>query len=226
LARLVDEYAANEQTGARLEALRSRRRRPDWWEPYTDALTNPYEAYIAREVQAATILVYEAQIVPGLLQTSEYAHAVIRADSTLQDPETINQRVQVRMARQAVLTREPRPVFHAVIDEAVLMRPIGRADLFRQQLLSLAGAADRANVSLQVLPFAAGAHRALAGSFTILEFPDGTEPPLVYSEGLTGGVLRADPDEVRSYRESFAAFSARALSPEASVEMINSVVRA
>jgi transcriptional regulator with XRE-family HTH domain len=226
LARLVDVYATSDQTRVRLDALRSRPRRPDWWEPYTDALTDPYEAYIAREAQATTISVYEAQIVPGLLQSTDYAHAVIRADSTLQDPESINQRVQVRMARQAVLAREPRPTFHAVIDEAVLSRPIGGVDLFRQQMLSLAGAAERANLTLQVLPFAVGAHRALAGSFTILEFADGIEPPLVYSEGLTGGVLRADPDEVRSYRESFAAVSALALSPEASVELINSVARA
>ena len=224
LELLVGVYATSEQTKARLAELRSRPRKPDWWEPYTDALTDPYETYIAREAQATTIAAYEAQIVPGLLQTAEYAQAVVEADSTLQDPDTIYQRVQVRMARQAVLTREPRPTFRVVIDEAVLMRPIGGPDLFRQQLLSLAGAADRRNVSLQVLPFAVGAHRALAGSFTILEFPDGA-PSLVYSEGLTGGVVRGDSGDVRSYHESFEAISAVALTPEASVDLINSVAR-
>jgi transcriptional regulator with XRE-family HTH domain len=166
LEQLVAVYATNEQVKARLADLRTRKN--EWWAPYTDALTDPYETYIAQEARATTILSYEAQIAPGLLQTAEYAQAVVQADSTLQDPDTIHQRVQVRMARQPILTREPRPTFHVVIDEAVLARPIGGPALFEQQLLSLAGAAHRPNVSLQVLTFAAGAHRALAGSFTLL----------------------------------------------------------
>jgi Domain of unknown function (DUF5753) len=154
---------------------------------------------------------------------AECAHAVIAASSTLRDPEYINERVQVRMARKAVLIRDPRPTLHVVLDEAALARPIGGTDLFKRQMLSLVEASLRPNVTLQVLSFTAGGHRALAGSFTILEFPDESDPALVYSEGLTGGVLRGQPDDVRGYRESFEAISAMALSPDESRNMISAV---
>lgn len=226
LERLVGLYATTDQVRARLAALTDRQHRQEWWEPYTDALADPYEDYIAREGQANAILVYEAQVVHGLLQTAEYAHAVIQADSTLQDPDSINQRVQVRMARQALLIRQPQPAFHVVLDEAVLVRPIGGPDLFKRQMRRLAEDAQRPNVTVQILGFAVGAHRALSGSFTILEFPDGVGPPLVYSEGLTGGIVRTDPDAVRSYRESFEAICAVALSPDRSAELITAAAGA
>lgn len=226
LEQLIGEYATSEQESARLAALISRSRRQAWWEAYTDALTDPYETYIAAEAKAISILAYEAQIVPGLLQTAEYAHAVVHADSTIRDPESINQRVQVRMARKAVLIREPQPNLQVVLDEAVLARPIGGPELFKRQMLSLVEASWRPNVTLQVLNFAVGAHRALSGSFTILEFPEGTDPPLAYSEGMTGGVIRTEPDEVRSYQESFEAIRTAALSPEESRNMVSAAANA
>jgi hypothetical protein len=223
LERLIAEYATTDQDRARLAALTDQQRRSAWWEPYTEALTDPYEAYIAAEAQAIAIMEYEAQIVPGLLQTAEYAFAVVQADSTLRDPESINQRVQVRMARKAVLIREPRPRLRVVLDEAVLARPIGGVELFRRQLASLLEASERPNVDLSVLPFAVGAHHALSGSFTILEFPEGS-PSLTYSEGLTGGVLRSDPADVRAYYESFSSISALALNHEDSRALIKNVI--
>lgn len=223
LERLLVLYAITDKDRARLAELTDRQRRQAWWEPYTDALTDPYEAFIAAESRATAILTYEAQIVPGLLQTAEYANAVIRADSTLRDSESLNQRVQVRMARKAVLIREPQPQLKVILDEAVLARPIGGAELFKRQMLSLLEASERPNVEVQVLSFEIGAHHALSGSFAILEFPDG-DPSLTYSEGLTGGVMRSDPADVRAYYESFSSIGAVALNQEESRAMIKNVI--
>jgi hypothetical protein len=223
LERLVGQYATTDQEKARLAALTDRSRRQAWWEAYTDSLADPYEAYIAAEAKAISILAYEAQIVPGLLQTAEYAFAVIQADSTIRDPDSINERVMVRMARKAVLIREPQPVLHVVIDEAALARPIGGPELFKRQMLSLVEASQRPNVTLQVLSFAVGAHRALSGSFTILEFAGESDPPMAYSEGMTGGIIRTAEHEVRSYRDSFEAICTVAASPEDSRGIISAV---
>jgi transcriptional regulator with XRE-family HTH domain len=221
LERLLDEYSVGDKERARLLALRGQARQRAWWEAYGDALPDAYETFIGFEAEASAISTYEVQVVPGLLQTDEYARAVTVADGVYDDPEVIGQRVAVRMARQAVLTREPPPLLRVVLDEAVLCRPIGGPDVHRRQLLRLLEAAERPTITVQVLPFAAGAHRALAGSFIILEFAAG-EPdhPLVYSEGMTGGVFRSRPEELRSYLTSFDALRDAALSPERSTELI------
>jgi hypothetical protein len=223
LERLITHYSATDRDRARLAALADQQRRPAWWEPYTDALTDEYAAYIAAESRATAIMNYEAQVVPGLLQTAEYAFAVIQADSTLHDPESINQRVQVRMARKAVLIREPQPRLRVVLDEAVLARPIGGVDVFKRQMLSLLEASERPNVDIQVLSFGIGAHHALAGSFSILEFSEGSHS-ITYSEGLTGGVVRDDPTDVEAYYESFSSISAAALNHEASRDVIKNII--
>ncbi|MBO0867398.1 MAG: helix-turn-helix domain-containing protein [Micromonosporaceae bacterium] len=224
LERLLEFYAVNGAERTRLLALAGQSRRRAWWEAYGDALPGAYEAYIGFEAEATSILTYEAQVVPGLLQTAEYANAVTVADGVLEDSEVTNQRVAVRMARQAVLTRDPPPKLWAILDEAVLRRPIGGPDVLRRQLTRLADSNERSMVTVQVLPFAAGAHRALAGSFVILEFTGGSEGPLVYSEGMTGGVFRSKPEELRAYWMSFEALRSAALSPADSAEFIRAAI--
>jgi len=217
LSLLIATYGTTEREKARIAALTSRSSRQAWWEPYIDALADPYEAYIAAEGRATSISTYDALVVPGLLQTAEYANALIELNNSLRDPEMISQRVQVRMARKAVLVREPQPTFRAVVDEAVLRRPIGGTELFRRQLLSLVEASQRPNVTIQVLSFTVGVHWGLSsGSFTLLESQDEATMPLVYSEGLTGGVVRTEPSDIRSYRDSFESICEVALSPEES----------
>jgi len=220
LERLLDVYAVGDKERARLLALRGQARQKAWWEAYGDALPDAYETLIGFEAEASVISTYEAQVVPGLLQTDEYANAVTLADGVYDDPDVLGQRVAVRMARQAVLIREPPPHLCVVLDEAVLRRPMGGHDVQRRQLLRLVEAAERPTVTLQVLPFAAGAHRALAGSFIILEFAADSDHPLVYCEGMTGGVFRSRPEELRSYLTSFDALRDAALSPERSTELI------
>jgi transcriptional regulator with XRE-family HTH domain len=225
LERLLQLYGINDGERIRLAALAGQSRRRAWWEAYGDALPGAYESYIGFEADATGIFTYEAQVIPGLLQTAEYANAVTVADGVLEDSEVTNQRVAVRMARQAVLTRDPPPKLWAILDEAVLRRPIGGPDVLRRQLTRLADANERSMVTVQILPFSVGAHRALAGSFIILEFAGGEDPPLVYSEGMTGGVFRSKPEELRAYWMSFEALRSIALNPADSTEFIRAAAR-
>jgi transcriptional regulator with XRE-family HTH domain len=225
LDRLLELYATRDAERRRIRALAVQSRQKGWWEAYGDALPNAYEAYIGFEAEAATIDTYEAQIVSGLLQTPEYARAVIRTDGVFEDENVLDQRVAVRMARQAVLTRDPPPAFRAILDEAVLRRPIGGSEVLRRQLQRLIDMADVPGVTIQVLPFAVGAHRALAGSFVALGFANPDEHPLVYCEGMTGGVFRSRPDEIRSYRMSFDALRSAALEEGESLEFIATLAR-
>jgi transcriptional regulator with XRE-family HTH domain len=223
LNRLLAVYRVDDKDRTRLATLSGQARQRGWWEAYGSVLPDAYEAYIGFEAEAKSISNYEAQVVPGLLQTDEYANTVMQADAVFVDPDAIRQRVQVRMARQAVLTREPPPILRAVLDEAVLRRPIGGPEVHRRQLLRLVEAGERPMITIQILPFSAGAHRALAGSFVVLEFASESEQPLVYSEGLTGGVFRSRADEYRSYVKSFDALSAAALTPAKSIQLIADV---
>ncbi|GLH95877.1 transcriptional regulator [Phytohabitans aurantiacus] len=225
LDRLLDVYALAQDARARIQALAGQARQRAWWEAYGDVLPNAYETYIGFEAEATSIYNYEAQIVPGLLQTAEYASAVIAADGVYQDEEVHSQRVAVRMARQAVLTRNPSPQLVVVLDEAVLRRQVGGEDVMRRQLGRLVEANDRKMITVQVLPFSVGAHRALAGSFVIMEFAGDSDHPLVYSEGMTGGVFRSRADELRSYWMSFESLRTASLTPRQSVEFIQAVAQ-
>ena len=223
LQRLFDFYGTAEADRKRLIALAGQARQRGWWEAYGDALPDPYETFIGFEAEATSIFTYEAQVVPGLLQTDEYANAVTLADGVVDNRGVVAQRVAVRMARQAVLTREPPPTLWAILDEAALRRPIGGEDVMRRQLLRLVEAAERPTITIQVLPFTAGAHRALAGSFIILEFAGDSDASLVYSEGMTGGTFRSKPAELRSYLMSFEALRAAALDAVGSIEFISKI---
>jgi hypothetical protein len=222
LQRLLDLYDTGELDRGRLVALAGQARQRGWWEAYGDALPSAYETFIGFEAEATAISTYEAQVVPGLLQTAEYASAVTLADGVVRDRSVIEQRVAVRMARQAVLTRDTPPTLWAILDEAVLRRPMGGEDVMRRQLHHLADAAEHSTITIQVLPFTAGAHRALSGSFVILEFAEGLEGPLVYNEGMTGGSFRSKLEEIRSYWMSFEALRTAAMDPEMSLGMIKS----
>jgi transcriptional regulator with XRE-family HTH domain len=226
LDRLLDIYELAPDVRAKIRALAAQARQRAWWEAYGDALPNAYQTYIGFEAEATSIFTYEAQIVPGLLQTAEYASAVIAADGVYEDDEVHGQRVAVRMARQAVLTREPPPELSVILDEAVLRRSVGGPDVMRRQLTRLIEANEQKAITVQVLPFSVGAHRAMAGSFIILEFAGGADHPIVYADGMTGGVFRSRPEELRSYWMSFESLRVAALSPKRSIEFMKSVASA
>lgn len=142
---------------------------PTWWHPYTDVTPEWFQRYLGLEATATLIRTYEVQFIPGLLQTEEYARAVVRLGHGRASPEEVERRVRLRMERQQLLRRPDAPTFWAVVDETALRRPVGGAGVMRDQLEALIGIVDKMpNVRLQVLPFHAGGHAAAGGAFTIL----------------------------------------------------------
>jgi hypothetical protein len=221
LERLLAQIGAPADDRRRLRELARRGRARVWWTPYRSSLTEPYDEYVALEAEAIELCEWEAQVVPGLLQTGDYARAVIEAGADRADRDVIETRVQLRINRQQVLRRkEPAPPrLRLVIDQAVLHREVGGRSVMRRQLERLFEAGELPGVDLRVLPFTAGVHGALAGSFLVFEFGD-DRPAIAHSEGLTGGVFRARPGEVAMYRKAFADLSGRALSPSGSRALI------
>lgn len=216
LDRLLTAYGAAAEECARLHDLARRGRGRVWWTPYRSSLPAPYDEYVALEAEAVVMSEWEAQIVPGLLQTDEYARAVIEVGADIGNPETIHRRLALRMARQTVLVRDPPPQLSVVLDEAVLHRQVGGPDVLRRQLHRLYEASLRPEVELLVLPYSVGAHPALSESFMILDFPAGARGPVVHSEGLTGGLFHLKAADVQIYREAFLDLRRRALPAEES----------
>ncbi len=198
-----------------------------WWQRYQayedGVLPGPYLDLISLEADAASIRTYQPQIVPGLLQTEAYVRAMIEAARVEMSPEEIQTVVEVRLARQAVLTRQHPLHFWAVLDEAVLRRMVGGPEVMRDQLRHLAAMARRQNVTLQVLPFAAGAPAWVYTPFVILKFPEPADLEVVYLENLTSGLYVEETAEVDRYTLMFDHLRAAALSPKESVALIAEV---
>jgi transcriptional regulator with XRE-family HTH domain len=220
LDRLLTAYGVRADDRDRLRDLARRGRARAWWTPYRSSVPDPYDEYVALEADAIAICEWEAQVVPGLLQTDEYARAVIEVGADIGDTATIQRRLALRMARQAVLTRNPPPVLQIVLDEAVLHREVGGGEVLRRQLTRLAAASHRPDVELSILPFSAGAHAGQTESFMVLEFEEGTPGPIVHIEGLTGGLFRVKAAEVEVYQDALDDLRERALPAEESRKVI------
>jgi transcriptional regulator with XRE-family HTH domain len=173
---------------------------PGWWQAYADILPHWVEAYFGLEAAASFIREYELQFIPGLLQIEEYARAVIRLGNVGSEAEA-GRRATARISRQEILRRENPPKLWAVLDESALRRVIGGPEVMKAQLRYLIEMCDHPAVTLQVLPFSAGPHRAMGGPFTILRY---TEPDLrdvVFIEQLTSALYLDKPTEVDAYLE-------------------------
>src|SRR5580700_1942994 len=190
-------------SGDEREALLSLAREastPGWWQAYADILPHWVEPYFGLEAAASFIREYELQFVPGLLQTEGYARAVIRLGTSVTEEEVIR-RAQARVSRQEILRRQSPPKIWAVLDEGALHRVVGSSETMKGQLRHLLDMCDHPAVTVQILPFAAGAHRAMGGAFTILRY---TEPDLrdvVFIEQLTSALYLDKQTEVDSYLE-------------------------
>lgn len=200
------------------EARRHERTR-SWWHPYSNVLVS---AYVGNENAASRVRAYEHQVVPGLLQTEEYATAMFRTSNPGASSEQISERVRVRMGRQSLLTREDEdPLrFEVVLDEAVVSRPVGGDEVMMAQMLRLCEVASMPNVTIQLLPFDAGAHPAMEGTFAILDFPESDGSSLVYAENATGGLFLEKGRELDFYLGIFGSIQAQALSPDESLKRI------
>ncbi|MFC7547259.1 helix-turn-helix domain-containing protein [Plantactinospora sp. GCM10030261] len=192
-------------------------RQKGWWHPYSTVLTG---AYVGLEAAAGSIRAYEQQVVPGLLQTEEYAKAMIRAARPDIPDDEVEQRVRVRLGRQSLLTQDDPIDLWVVLDEAVVSRPVGGDAVMRAQLERLVEAAELPNVTLQILPFEVGAHAGMDGTFAILDFPEAGDPDVVYAENATGGLFLEKNDELQKYIFIFDHIRAAAIHPEESVALI------
>ena len=223
LALLLDFYEAPQDLrsciGALLQHPVPRSRKTG------DAVPDVYERYARLEEQATHISMYAAVVVPGLLQTSDYAAVIITNTTPTPENHLARTRMQRRMLRQAVLGRIPPPRIDVVLDETVLRRPIGDPAIMRRQMIRLQELSDRPEISVRIIPLRAGAHPALTGPFAILDFPEALRiPSHVWLDDLAGGVLRDRQTDVDRYRQSFAALDELSLGVQESAEVFASMV--
>jgi transcriptional regulator with XRE-family HTH domain len=201
-------------------------RKPGWWHSFRDVLPNPYEVYIGLEAGASSIRNFEPIVIPGLLQTADYAREVFRNGPIELDPDDVERLVEVRLARQEILARDDRPRLWAVIDEAVIHRVVGSASAMSGQLRSLVDSTQQGKTTIQVMPYRAGAHAGTTGPFVILDFEELTDPAVVYVETLAGDIYLEERSDVNRYTLAFDRLVAAALHPDESVRLIEQAAHA
>ncbi|SRR6266536_3350123 len=221
---LLDIYEVHGKQREVLLTLAREARTRGWWQSYSsDAVPEWFQVYLGLEAEAASIHEYAAELVPGLFQTPDYYRAFMRAAPAAGNEEAIERKIAVRTARQERLTTDAPPECWAVLGEAVIRRVVGGPQVMRAQLEHIVGLADRPHISVQVLPFKAGAHPAMDGSFIILGFPEAPDPDVVYLESQTGSLYLEKPPEVERYQTVFNHLVAKALDPDESKTLIADV---
>ncbi|MBW8819986.1 MULTISPECIES: helix-turn-helix transcriptional regulator [unclassified Streptomyces] len=194
--------------------------RHHWWHAYRGVLPPTYRDFISLESQASAMRTLETSVVPGLLQTPEYARAVTRAAVDGLDDERLDALVEVRLARQDILRAQPPLELSAVLDEAVLRREVGGPEVMSRQLKRLLEAARLPQVRLQVLPFTAGAHVGITGPFVIFSFPRTSDLDVVVLDHLTSSLYLERKEDLQAYTEAFNTLRIHALSPEDSLDYL------
>ncbi|GIJ74761.1 transcriptional regulator [Virgisporangium ochraceum] len=198
---------------------------PGWWQPYSELLAPWFQTYLGLEEASTLIRTYEVQFVPGLLQTEAYARAVIMLGHGQADVSELDRRVALRMTRRSLLDRPNGPRLWAVIDEAVLRRPIGGRAVLRQQVAHLLDRCEHPSVRLQVIPFLSGGHAAAGGAFTILRFPSEELTDTVYIEQLTSALYLEKPDDVDRYTGAISKLFIEADPPSRTPDILRGVLR-
>jgi transcriptional regulator with XRE-family HTH domain len=226
LSAMLDLYGVNDPGGRQILVDMARDgHRKGWWAAWEDVLPTGFDVYVGLEAEAASLRAYESVVVHGLLQTESYARTIMTAVRRRQTPEQIERLVAVRMQRQEVILRADPIELWLILDEAVIRRPMGSPEIMRSQLNHLADASLWPNVTLQVLPFCSGAHPAMNGPFTIIEFPERFDPDVVYTEGVAGQAYLERERDVRARAEAFDLLRAAALSPTDSTDLISQLAR-
>lgn len=219
---MLDFYGVPERLPDFLRIVEAARKGQNWWHKLSGAVPPWFDLFLGLESGAGDVLSFDPYLVPGLLQTPAYAEAVIRADPELSE-EQARQRVELRMGRQRILDRHEDPVrLWTVIDEAVLIRQRGSAEVMAEQLNHLIEMSERPRIDLQVLPMKAGAHLAQSGGFQVLKFTAemAGDPGVVYLEGLVEGRYYEKPEEVALYERTMTRLQVQAASQEDSREIL------
>jgi transcriptional regulator with XRE-family HTH domain len=197
---------------------------PGWWQQYSDVLPRWLELYIGLERAASIIRTYQLQFIHGLMQTEDYARAVMLIPNPHAPAAEIERRVSLRMERQRLLTQPDAPELWAVLDEAALCRPPASRDVMRAQLEHLLRLTDLPNVTLQIVPFHIGSHAAVGGPFTILRFPEPDLPDIVYLEQLNSAPYLDQPDDVIDYMTVMNQLCIQAATGAASKDMLRTLL--
>jgi transcriptional regulator with XRE-family HTH domain len=217
VAELLDLYGVTSPDRDALLTLSREARQMGWWTAYVDVFNG---TYVGLEDESSDIRTFDAQLVHGLLQTEPYMRAVIEAGRMLPSTQEVERRITARKQRQALLDRADAPHLHVILDEAAIRRPIGGESVMRDQLTALVTAADRPNVTLQVVPYSRGAHAGLDGRFTILSFADAADPDIAYVEGTMGDVYVESAEAITQHRNRFERIVNEALPPAQSVRLL------
>jgi uncharacterized protein DUF5753 len=226
VADLLNLYGVTDDTEReQLLMLARQANAPGWWQQYSDVLPKWFELYIGLEKAASVIRTYEVQFVHGLMQTEDYARAVILIANAHAPDEEIDRRVSVRMRRQRLLTQPDAPELWAVLDEAALRRAPDGPKVMRAQLEHLLQITDLPNVTLQIVPFNVGPHAAAGGPFTVLRFPEPDLPDLVYLEQLNSALYLDQPDDVTGYVTIMDQLCVQAETGAASKDMLRAILR-
>ncbi|GAA0913812.1 helix-turn-helix domain-containing protein [Virgisporangium aurantiacum] len=226
VADLLTLYGVtDEKERAALLSLAREANTPGWWHRYGDVMPSWFQSYMGLESAAEMIRTYEVQFVPGLLQTADYARAVICLGHGDASDAEIERRVQLRMDRKRLLTRTAPPEIWFVVDEAALRRMIGGRDVMRAQLEYLIEVAQMSHVRLQVIPFHAGGHAGAGGAFTMLRFPEEELPDVVYVEQLTSALYLDKPEDRDQYALAMEQLCIEAESPTRTVEILDKILQ-
>ena len=200
--------------------LAAEAKRQAWWQSYDLG----YATYVGLEAEAVSISAFQSSVVHGLLHTADYARAGHKGAMPLLSPDQIELQIEAKLTRQRILTREDPPYLKAILDEAALHRVMGGRQVMAAQLAKILDMSTLPNVSVQVLPYEAGAHPAVESNFTILELPSPT-PGVVFVEGLIGSTYLERDDDLRRYQRIFRKLESIALSPQGSIALIKKFIR-
>jgi transcriptional regulator with XRE-family HTH domain len=215
----------DEQERASLLSLAREANVAGWWHSYSDVLPSWFPTYVGLEGAANLIRVYEVQFVHGLLQTEEYARAVVRRGMQGASEEDVDKRVQLRLERQKRIADDDGPEVHIVLDEAALRRPYGGREVMRGQLQHLIEVSERPNVHLQVMPFGFGGHAGESGAFTILSFPESDLSDVVYLEQLTSALYLDKREDVAQYERALKELQRDSPGPAESRDILRGLLQ-
>lgn len=219
---LLGLYGVSDQrTLTSLVALAREGRKKSWWQQHSQSLTLDFQEWLDLEDDAASIHTYQPLLVPGLLQTPEYAEAVIRGAERAASKAQIDQYVSTRLARQRVLQREHAPQYVCLLDEAALHRQIGGPSVLAEQLRRIVEVNDPPEVTVQVVPFSHGWHAGLNGGFDFFSYPDPMDLDVVSVEYMDGLLYLEEDESVKRYRKAFDQLRSSALSSRQSMDLIS-----
>jgi transcriptional regulator with XRE-family HTH domain len=225
LRLLLDIYDVHGDRREALLTLARQGKERGWWQAYSSAVPEWFQVYVGLESEAASIRNYTAELVDGLLQTADYYCSFLQTAPAVGSDDEIERKIEVRLARQERLTGDDPPEYWVVLNEAVIRRVVGGVEVMQKQLEHIVEMAKLDHVTVQVLPFSAGVHPAMDGSFSILGFPEPADPDVVYLENQAGSLYLEQEAEIDRYARMLRQLIAKALDPDESRRMIARVAK-